>query len=139
MNRRLEIHEHCSEGYKPLVETEQWMASLMNFDPKMKISNAVRIERHNRSDELFILLQGRAVFYLVEAGEPLRVVEMQPGKLYNVPKGVWHNTLATQDVRFAIIENTGTNRTDTEERPLTDAERQALLAGIPGWLHDPQP
>lgn len=133
MTRKLEMYEHRGEGYKPLVQTKAWMVSLMNWDAKMAVEKAVTVERHVLTDEVFILLKGKAAFYLVEGSEPLRVAEMQPGKLYNVPQGVWHNTLATKDVQFAIIENTGTNKMDSEERPLSRAERMMLLEKLPEW------
>jgi mannose-6-phosphate isomerase-like protein (cupin superfamily) len=133
MTRKLEMYEHRENGYKPLVHTKDWMVALMNWDARMAVENAVMIERHVLTDEVFILLKGKAAFYLVEGIGPLRVVEMQPGKLYNVPQGVWHNTLATKDVQFAIIENMGTNKTDTEERPLSRAERTMLLEMLPEW------
>ncbi len=132
--KKLEIQEYTEQGYKPLVYSAGWMVALMNWDPKMAVENARKVERHKLTDEVFILLKGKAAFYLEEGEGNLRVVAMQPGKLYNVPQGVWHNALATPDVQFAIIENRDTNLMDTEERPLTESERSTLLTQLPIWL-----
>ncbi len=134
--KKLEIHEYAEQGYKPLVYSDAWMVALMNWDPRMAVNNARSIERHMLTDEVFILLQGKAAFYLEEGEGSLRVVEMQPGKLYNVPQGVWHNTLATTDVKFAIIENRDTNKMDTEERSMTAEETSMLLGQIPEWTKE---
>ncbi len=133
MTQKLEIHEYKEAGYRPLIYSAGWMVALMNWDPKMAVKDAIGIERHVRTDEVFILLRGKAAFYIDEGEGGLRMVEMQPGRLYNVPRSIWHNTLATKDVQFAIIENRDTNTTDTEERELTEKERAALLGLIPEW------
>jgi mannose-6-phosphate isomerase-like protein (cupin superfamily) len=133
MTRKLEIFEYNEAGYQPLIYSAGWMVALMNWDPKMDVKHAMNIERHVHTDEVFILLKGKAAFYLDEGDGRLRVVRMQPGKLYNVPTSIWHNTLATKNVQLAIIENRDTNKMDTEERALTEEEREALLGQLPEW------
>jgi mannose-6-phosphate isomerase-like protein (cupin superfamily) len=135
MNNPLDLQTLSWEGtgYQPLLRTDGWMASLMNWEDSMGPERALSIERHSNSDEVFILLQGKAAFYLIEGDSLLRVVEMERYMLYNVPRGVWHNTLATRDVKFAIIENDGTDKTGTEVRALTSTERSALLQKLPPW------
>lgn len=133
MTQKLEIHEYNDAGYRPLIYSAGWMVALMNWDTKMAVKNAARIERHVRTDEVFILLRGKAAFYVDEGEGGLRVVEMLPGKLYNIPRSIWHNTLATTDVQFAIIENRDTDKMDTEERELTEEEKTALLRQLPEW------
>ena len=131
----IEIYEYHGAGYKPLAYSQDWMVALLNYEDIMGLDKALDIERHVQSDEVFILLEGRAAFYLVAEGQPLQVTELKPGLVYNVIKGTWHNLLATKDAVFAIVENRDTDVFDTETRPLTGAERQALLGQVPGWLN----
>jgi len=107
---------------------------LLNYEDIMGLDRAIEIERHVKTDEVFILLKGQAAFYLVAEGQPLQVLELKPGLVYNVIKGTWHNLLATQDAAFAIIENRDTDKFDTEIRQLTDQEHQSMLGQLPGWL-----
>lgn len=130
----IEIHEYAGAGYRPLVYNQGWMVALLNYEDIMRPDRATEIERHLKTDEVFILLQGQAAFYLESEGQPLRVVELKPGLIYNVTKGTWHNLLATRDAALAIVENRDTDKFDTEIRPLTDEERQRMFGQLPGWL-----
>lgn len=128
----IEIYEYHGAGYKPLVYSNNWMVALLNYEDSMSLENACDIERHVKTDEVFLLLQGRAALYLVAADQPLRVIEMQPGLVYNMTRGTWHNLLATKEAVFAIVENRDTDKFDTEIRPLNIEERQRLLEQFPG-------
>jgi len=131
--KALEVYEWNQAGYKPLVCSHDWMVALLNFEENMEAKNATQIEHHVDTDEVFILLKGKAAFYLVADQAPLEVIEMKAGLVYNVPRGVWHNLLATKEAVFAIIENRGTDKEDTEIRSMTDAERKTLFAHLPVW------
>lgn len=130
----VEIHTHVEVGYQPLVYSHDWMVALLNFEESMQPGKAVDIERHAQTDEVFILLKGQAALYVVTGDEPLAVVEMQQGLVYNVTKATWHNLLATRDAQFAIIENRDTDKFDTQVRPMTDGERERLMVQLPVWV-----
>jgi len=129
----LEVYEWSGEGFAPLVFTEGWQAALLNWEPLFDRRNLDEIERHNQTDEVFVLLRGRAVLFTRPDGEALEAVEMDAGKIYNVPAGVWHNIVATRDVSFLIVENRDTHIHDTEIRPITDDELAQLDAQLPAW------
>lgn len=133
MTQGLEVFEYNRKGYMPLVYSNGWMVALLNYEPIMRVEKAVDIERHKQTDEVFILLAGKAAFYLVWDDQPLEVVELKPGRIYNVLKGTWHNLLATTDATFAIVENRDTDKYDTEIRPLALEEKQEILRRLPGW------
>jgi hypothetical protein len=129
----MEIHEYTGAGYKPLVYCQGWMVALLNYEEIMRPNRATEIERHVKTDEVFILLEGRAAFYLKTEDQPLRVVELKPGLVYNVTRGTWHNLLATRNATLAIVENRDTDKFDTEIRPLTGKERERMLGQLPDW------
>jgi hypothetical protein len=79
-----------------------------------------------------VLWRGRAVIF-VSDGARLQAEEMQPGAIYNVPQGVWHNLLATRDASWIIVENRDTHLGDTELRPMTPAEWAQLRLALPAW------
>lgn len=129
----LEIYEWAGEGFAPLVFTEGWQAALLNWEPLFDRRNLDEIERHNHTDEVFVLLRGRAVLFTRPDGDALAAVEMDTNKIYNVPAGVWHNLLTTRDVSFLIVENRDTHLNDTEIRPITADELAQLDAQLPAW------
>ena len=94
----LEVYEWSGLGFAPLVFTEGWQAALLNWEPLFDRKNLDEIERHNHTDEVFVLLRGRAMIFTRADDEALQAVEMQRGKIYNVPARVWHNLVATRDV-----------------------------------------
>lgn len=129
----LEIYEWSGVGFEPLVFTDKWQAALLNWEPLFDRANLDEIERHNHTDEVFVLLRGQAVIFTRSDREPLRAVEMELGKIYNVPAGVWHNLVATRDVSFLIVEDRDTHLHDTEIRPVAAEELAELDLQLPIW------
>lgn len=129
----LETYEWTGEGFEPLVFTEHWQAALLNWEPLFDRANLDEIERHNHTDEVFVLLRGRAVLFTRPEGGELQAVEMTGGNIYKVPAGVWHNIVATRDVSFLIVENRDTHLRDTEIRPISADELAQLDALLPAW------
>ena len=132
----LEVYEWAGVGFEPLVFTEGWQAALLNWEPLFDRRNLDEIERHNHTDEVFVLLRGQAVLFTRPAGGALEAVEMERGKIYNVPAGLWHNLVATRDVRFLIVENRDTHLHDTEIRPISEGELAQLDAQLPHWARE---
>lgn len=129
----LEIYDWKEEGYQPLVFSQGWQVALLNWEPLFDRANLTEIERHNHSDEVFVLLRGKAVLFTRADNGDLRAVEMVPGTVYNVPRGIWHNLVATRDVTFIIVENCNTHLHDTEIRPIATEELDALDIQLPPW------
>jgi mannose-6-phosphate isomerase-like protein (cupin superfamily) len=135
MSDLLEVHKYDGVGYQPLVFFDGWQAALLNWEPLFDLANAGEIERHNQTDEVFVLWRGRALIF-VSDGERLHAEEMQPGAIYNVPQGVWHNLLATRDASWIIVENRDTHLGDTELRTMTPAEWAQLRLALPAWVEE---
>jgi mannose-6-phosphate isomerase-like protein (cupin superfamily) len=129
----LEILSWTESGYKPLVFAAGWQVALMNWEPLYDLESAGEIERHNHTDEVFVLLTGRAVMIVVTPAG-VQVEDMQPGVIYNVRKGVWHNNLSTRDASWVIVEDRDTHLHDNGFRQLTAEELAALKAQLPDWV-----
>jgi hypothetical protein len=132
-NSNLQIFNWQGVGYQPLVFSHDWQVAILNWEPVFDLDNAGEIERHNLTDEVFILWRGRGALFVAEPAG-LRIEDMQPGVLYNVPRGVWHNLLATPDASWIIVENRDTHLHDTEIRKLTSDELAQLKENRPPWL-----
>ena len=113
------------EGLTRVFENEKWMVGIKNWKPMNDISNINSLERHNETDELFILLQGRCtLLYANETAEGLdiRAVEMEPLKVYNIPRTLWHNTVTRRDTKLALIEDSSTGSANSDNLDLTEAQ-----------------
>ena len=136
MAETLEIHTFTDPGYKPLVFYDGWQVALLNWEPLFDLGNAGEIERHNQTDEVFVLWRGRALIFTSD-GERLQAVQMQPGVVYNVPAGAWHNLLASRDASWIIVESRDTHLGDTQLRQMTPAEWDQLRPLLPDWVKEP--
>lgn len=130
---RLEVLGWNESGYQPLVFASGWQVALLNWEPLFDPGSVGQIERHNETDEVFVLLSGRAAL-LVVSNDGLHVEDMQPGLVYNVRKGTWHNLISTRAASWLIVEDRDTHLHDCEYRELTGDELAALNVRLPGWV-----
>ena len=110
------------EGMTRVFENEKWMVGIKNWKPMNDIANINNLERHNETDELFILLSGRCtLLYANETPEGLdiRAVDMEPLKVYNIPRSLWHNTVTGKDTKLALIEDSSTGSANSDCIDLT--------------------
>ena len=130
---RVEVHNWTGEGYRPLVFYGDWQVALLNWEPIFDLANLGEIERHRETDEVFVLWRGRgALFVATDAG--IGLMDMEPGVIYNIRRGTWHNLVATRDASWIIVETRDTHLQDTEVRQMTDSELKQLHEQMPDWL-----
>lgn len=130
--RGLQIHEWNQEGYKPLVFHHDWMVAQLNWEPSFDPAKLGEIERHNRTDEVFVLIRGKAIIFTMDE-QGMRIEEMRPGVIHNVLQSVWHGLLATRDACWIIVESRDTHLHDCEFRQLSEDELGQIRASLPAW------
>lgn len=111
------------EGMSRVFENEKWTVGIKNWKPANDITGIDCLERHNQTDELFVLLSGRCtLIYANEAGGKLEMgaVEMQPNKVYNIPATLWHNTVTQKDTKMVLIEDSNTSMDNSDILNLDD-------------------
>ncbi|MBR0359944.1 MAG: cupin domain-containing protein [Clostridia bacterium] len=105
----IEIYDYDGVSYRSAVSFGTWRVAYLNHGKAFVEENFEKVERHNDSDEVFILLQGKATLII---GEELNRIEMEPHKIYNVPEGVWHHIFTTEGTSVIVVENEDTDNTD---------------------------
>ena len=130
----LQVVTHDGPGYEPLVDFGAWRVALMNRDDEHTPEGITFLERHKQTDEVFVLLSGNCILYIGEgagAVERIEAVVMEPGRLYNVRKAVWHNCAFSADARVLIVENRDTSKDNSDRATLSESQR-AGLERLPG-------
>ena len=74
--------------------------------------------KHDDTDDFFLVLDGRVAIELRD-----RTVELGPGELFVVPRGVEHRPVAKEEAHILLIEPTGTPNTGD---PATAAARRVI-------------
>ncbi len=97
------------EGYKTVHAFEGWRVAYLTYADRF--DNIKYIERHNETDEIFVLMQGSATLII---NEDMEKVEMKKNLIYNIPKGVWHNIRVSKDAVVMIVENADTSKENSE-------------------------
>ena len=81
---------------------------------------------HAAEDEMFLVLRGELRIGRAEAdgGD----VRLRPGEFFVVPRGVRHNTSASEETWIALIESVSTAHTGDEVTPMTQSIADQLVA-----------
>ena len=127
----IEVHEYNGQGYKPLMAFCAWRVAVLNGTPELLPVNLNKMQRHNLTDEVFVLLEGRCILFLGEGSEGverIHAVDMQPGKAYNVRQGCWHAHTLSSGARVLIVENDDTALANSPSAPLTPAQTAEVVA-----------
>jgi mannose-6-phosphate isomerase-like protein (cupin superfamily) len=84
----------------PELWSPRVVAQVNETDVKLvKLAGAFEWHHHAREDELFLVLKGRLVMHLRE-----RDVELQPGQMLVVPRGVEHKPEAPEECWVMLVE-----------------------------------
>lgn len=95
------------------------IAQINQFDVMVvKVLGEFVWHKHDDTDDFFLVLKGVLDIHL-----PDKVVTLEPGEMFVVPKGVEHCPKAREEVHLLLIEPTGTPNTGNKE---TAAPRKTI-------------
>ena len=130
--RLIEVSSCLVYDYSPLVDSGQWCVAAICASERNSADAIGQMERHNETDEVFVLMRGKSVLF-VAAGQcgggigRIDSVEMEPLRVYNVKRGVWHACALAPDSVVLVIENSGTGRSNSDYTPLTRDQRRLVM------------
>jgi mannose-6-phosphate isomerase-like protein (cupin superfamily) len=107
--------------------TELWspkvIASVNDYDVKVvKVKGEFVWHRHEDTDELFLVLRGRLRIQMREGA-----VEIGPGQMYVVPKGVEHCPVADEETHALLLEPRGVVNTGDAGGDLTATHDESMM------------
>jgi hypothetical protein len=126
----LDIKEYTDVGYLPLIAYGAWRVAILNYIDELLPENIGKMQRHDNTDEIFVLLKGRCILFIgtgTDRVEEIYVEDMQPLKLYNMKRGTWHTHTLDQEAMVLIIENDDTGPDNSPEVDLDTGQRARLI------------
>ena len=130
----IQISQYSGPGYRPLVSFGQWRVAVLNYVDELQPDHISSMERHNATDEVFVILAGRAMLVIggnLDKVQPPSFCSLEIGKTYNVKCHTWHTVLMSHDAQLLIIENDDTSTENSEYLSLSN-EVQAVIRGKAG-------
>jgi len=128
--RLLEIRSFDGAGYQPLIDYDKWRVAILRYCDDLLPERIFAMQRHNETDEVFVLLEGRCILFLGEGNDTITsitAVDMVPRKLYNVKRGVWHSHTLNNDASVLIVENRDTTIQNSPKKLLNDNQRRRIV------------
>ena len=125
----LQVREYTGIGYAPMIDYGAWRVAVLRFVDELLPHRLGKMQRHDKTDEVFVLLAGRCILFIGQGTEYVTAIhaqDMEPMKLYNVKRGCWHTHTLNQDATVLIIENQDTNSSNSPETPLDVIQRGQL-------------
>lgn len=126
---KVETYTYTGEAMKRVYENVKWTIGVKNWKPGSDPGMIDCLERHNETDELFVLVEGSCVLvYAEEAESGLQFgsVKMEPGAVYNIPQSLWHNAITSKDAKLIVMEDVSTGMNNSDMLTL-DKEQTALV------------
>lgn len=132
----MEITNFPKQGYEPLVDFEDWRVAVLNFCEDVRLESIHSMQKHDFTDEVFVLVSGRCTLFLAGNGErpgEIEALVLEKGKVYNVKKGFWHNHILDEKGSVLIVENRNTCDANSPVCLLTEEEIEHFRATHRGY------
>jgi ureidoglycolate hydrolase len=129
VNDLIEIKCYDGKGYQPLIDFGSWRVAILRWEEASLPGNIGFMERHTQTDEVFVLLGGKATLILGGKGANIEGIfsqVMEMGEVYNVKQHVWHTVILSRDASILIIENQDTGFENSEYCNLSKKQRKDL-------------
>lgn len=120
----IEIRDYNGDGYRPIIDYGSWRVAILRYHPELEPNVIQTMQRHEETDEVFVLLSGRCILFLGEGDDQItniHAVDMEPLKMYNIKRGVWHTHTLDRDATVLIVENRNTSDANSPKQNLLDS------------------
>ncbi len=125
----LEIHDCEGTGYQPLIDYDKWRVAILRYCDELLPERIFAMQRHKETDEVFVLLEGRCILFIGEGKDPIESIigiDLEPRKIYNVKRGIWHSHTLNNNASVLIVENRDTTIQNSPKMLLNDNQRRRI-------------
>lgn len=60
----IDVCSYDGEGYLPLITYQSWRVAELRYCEELEVKNLDKMQKHDETDEVFVLLAGRMILYL---------------------------------------------------------------------------
>ena len=79
----LEITGYDGEGYVPLIDYSHWRVAELRYCEELEVDKLKDMQKHDETDEVFVLLEGDFTLFLGGNGEHISVQICLIGRFLN--------------------------------------------------------
>ena len=101
------------EGFDIAFKNEKFKCAFIKHSKAYSFGKVYEMKRHNKTDEIFVLLKGKAVMLTMEEGKFLET-ELEKNTAYSVQSGTWHYLALSGDAQVFVTENADTDSSNTD-------------------------
>ena len=109
----VETCESFEQKFTPVLSIDGWRIAMLRHSKATDCNYFHQVERHNLTNEIFILTTGKADLIVAENGEipgQLYIFPMKLNVAYNILPSVWHHAILSEDAHIIIFEKSDTSR-----------------------------
>ena len=125
----LEVHSCEGTGYQALIDYDKWRVAILRYTDELLPERIFAMQRHNETDEVFVLLEGRCILFIGEGNDiitSIKGIDMEKRKIYNVKRGVWHSHTLNSKTSVLIVENRNTTIENSPKKLLNENQRRQI-------------
>lgn len=126
----IDVLSYEGEGYLPMIDFETWRVAFLRYCEELEVQNLKTMQKHNETDEVFILLEGNCTLFVGGSGDTINEIDaiaMKQKQLYNVKRGIWHTHTLDKNATVLIVENQNTSDLNSPTEVLDSEQIQILL------------
>jgi len=135
---KAQVFEYQGEGIECVYNNGHWVMCIKNWKPNNDIREIKYLEVHHETDEQFVLVHGKAVLLTASRQDDAFQIDltlMEPGKVYNVPKETWFNTITEKDTKLIYVQDAGTTEKNSMYCDMTEKELETVRESAAILLH----
>ena len=110
----LEITGYDGEGYVPLIDYSHWRVAELRYCEELEVDKLKDMQKHDETDEVFVLLEGDFTLFLGGNGEhigEIEAIKLEPLKLNST---------------VLIVENVDTTDDNSPKEKLTLEQKKII-------------
>jgi ureidoglycolate hydrolase len=107
----VETGKSFEQKFTPVLSFDGWRVAMLRHSEATDLNYFHQVERHNLTNEVFILTTGKADLIVSENGDvpgPAYIFPMKYNVAYNIPPSVWHHVIMSADAHIIIFEKADT-------------------------------